>query len=313
MTQKYTAHKLDFAASLDFSEILTNPILDIAARFWEDDRYRAFQVCYRSMRRIDDLIDDRKAGGERLTVEEIREYKQSIEGWLKVARAGQSTNAFMDEFLEVVRRYHIPLWPWERLCRAMIYDLEHDGFASLPTFLRYTEGAAIAPASVFTHLCGISYDNDRVVPPPYDIRRAARPLAVFSYLVHILRDFEKDQKARLNYFADSMMSESGVVTDDLIEIADGGQPTSAFRTLVRRYCEIAEYYRRKARQTLGWLLPQLAPRYQLSLEVIYGLYLQIFERIDPAGGSFTTSATNPEPAQVQERIKDIVGAFVPAS
>lgn len=52
--------KLDFDRNLDFQQILTNPILDIAARFWEDERYEAFKICYRSMRFIDDMVDDRK-------------------------------------------------------------------------------------------------------------------------------------------------------------------------------------------------------------------------------------------------------------
>jgi hypothetical protein len=52
---------IDFAIDVEFDKILTNPILDIAARFWEKDRYEAFKVCYRSMRVIDDLVDNRKA------------------------------------------------------------------------------------------------------------------------------------------------------------------------------------------------------------------------------------------------------------
>ena len=61
---------LDFAVNLDFSEILTNPILDIAARFWDDDRYAAFKICYRSMRLIDDLVDERKESGGPITQQE---------------------------------------------------------------------------------------------------------------------------------------------------------------------------------------------------------------------------------------------------
>ena len=55
---------LDFAREIPFDEILTNPILDIAARVWEQDRYDAFKICYRSMRRLDDLVDHRKETGE---------------------------------------------------------------------------------------------------------------------------------------------------------------------------------------------------------------------------------------------------------
>lgn len=46
---------------LDFQQILTNPILDIAAHVWEEERYNAFKICYRTMRILDDLVDDRKS------------------------------------------------------------------------------------------------------------------------------------------------------------------------------------------------------------------------------------------------------------
>jgi hypothetical protein len=37
------------------------PILGIASQFWEDARQDAAVICYRSIRDIDDLIDNRKA------------------------------------------------------------------------------------------------------------------------------------------------------------------------------------------------------------------------------------------------------------
>ena len=55
----------------DFQDILTNPILDIAARFWDDERYDAFKICYRSMRVVDNLVDDRKSSGDGISRVEI--------------------------------------------------------------------------------------------------------------------------------------------------------------------------------------------------------------------------------------------------
>ncbi|RKX26984.1 MAG: hypothetical protein DRP45_02205 [Candidatus Zixiibacteriota bacterium] len=308
MVTKYTG-ELDFAQGLDFSQILTNPILDIAARFWETDRYKAFRVCYRSMRLIDDLVDNRRILGTEISAEEADQLRKTMFDWLESTKQRTEADQSQQELYEVLERFRVPLWPWEKLCQSMAYDLEHNGFASFHQFLRYTEGAAIAPASVFMHLCGVRRDANKYVPPGYDIRKAARPLALFSYLVHILRDFQKDQQSGLNYFADDLLLKHSLQVSDLRQIADGKPATSSFRALMGNYKSFAEYYREKARRTINELSSCLEPRYGLSLEIIYGLYLQIFERVDPESGVFTEKELNPTPAQVQVRIEDIVAEF----
>lgn len=220
---------IDFAADVDFDRILTNPILDIAANFWEKDRYRAFQITYRSMRRLDDLVDNRKATGQKLTEDECKQYQAMMLDWIESVRRKESQAGFQSDFLDIMSKFSIPINPWERLCQAMIYDLSHDGFESLNLFLKYSEGAAVAPASIFMHLCGIRMDDNTVTPPPYDIQDTARPLAVFSYLVHIMRDFQKDQLENLNYFADDILSKYQIDRESLRKMAIAGEPNKALR------------------------------------------------------------------------------------
>ncbi|PWB72362.1 hypothetical protein C3F09_06695 [candidate division GN15 bacterium] len=309
MSQSRTG--LDFALDLDFGAILKNPILDIAAHVWDADRYEAFRVCYRSMRIIDDIVDERKATGAQIDGNEVTELSRQMESWLESIRDGAVADEFAAQFSATLHRFDIPLWPWERLCRAMVYDLTHDGFGTFLTFARYAEGAAISPAAIFVHLCGAQSAGNGYQRPAYDIRWAARPLALFSYLVHIIRDFEMDQRNNLQYYADSVLNQCGIGRRELKEIALAGEPTPAFRALMKRYCAIAEYYRRHARERVDRVLPYLAPRYQLSLELIYNLYLQIFERIDPEGGSFTTRALNPSVEELHARIAQTIEHFRP--
>jgi len=300
----------DFGSDKDFKEILTNPFLDIAARFWDKPRYEAFQVCYRSMRFVDDLVDDRKAAGTPISEKEVARYREMIVSWLDGIRTRTALNAFQTELVATFDRYAIPLWPWERLCRAMIYDLKHDGFKSFRVFLRYAEGAAIAPASVFTHLCGVGDGSEGCyLSPTYDVREAARSLALFSYLVHILRDFQKDQLRGLNYFAEDILTTRSLTPADLRRVAEGGKISDGLRDLIGQYRGIADYYRRKARHTLDDLADALKPRYRLSLEVIYGLYCLVFERIDPRGGRFTEDELNPSPLEIRNRIEQIASDF----
>ncbi len=302
----------DFQTDLgkDFSEILTNPFLDIAARFWDRPRYDAFRVCYRSMRYIDDLVDDRKVSGEPITDTEVAIYENQIQYWVSAIGERPVREESLVELAETIDRFAIPSWPWERLCKAMIYDLKHDGFHNFRGFLRYTEGAAIAPASVFTHLCGVQGDDTQgFSPPTYDIRQLARPLALFSYLVHIVRDFEKDQLSGLNYFAADMLQSRSLTPKDLRRAAETCKIPDSIRDLIGAYRAAADYYRNKARKTLDILAVSLEPRYRLSLEVIYGLYMLVYERIDPVSGDFTEKELNPAPAEIQARLEAVASNF----
>lgn len=303
--------RLDFATGLDFSQILTNPILDIAARVWADDRYAAFRTCYRSMRRIDDLVDHRKAGGHPLSPTEAHQFERVVIGWLESMQRHEAGDQFQKEFLTTLDQFAIPLWPWERLCSAMVYDLSHNGYSTFHQFLRYTEGAAVAPAAVFMHLCAIRQTDQGVLPPPFDIHLASRHLAVFSYLVHILRDWQKDHREQLNYFSSDILDTCGITVPEIRKLAEEDSVTYEFRLLLGRYVEITEFYRRKARAMLDRIMPQLEPRYQLSLELIYQLYLQIFERVDPEGMSVSGAVFGPPPDAVQLRINQTIARFIP--
>ncbi len=306
VTNNYT--NIDFASEIEFDKILTNPILDIAARFWEKDRYEAFKVCYRSMRVIDDLVDFRKASGEELSESEIVLITKQIQDWLEALKNNSPIDSFQGSLLDTMTEFNIPIWPWERLAKAMIYDLNHNGFRTFLIFLRYCEGAAIAPASIFMHLCGLKPDKSNVFT---DIRKAARPLALFSYIVHILRDFQKDQQASLNYFAEDILISEDVTLQDLKDTAEGKIIKPEFRALIGKYHQIGEYYRKMSRTNLDNILPMLSPQYQLSLNVIYGLYLQIYKRVKPLNGVFSTTELNPEPSEIKDELNLIISEFKP--
>ncbi len=291
----------------EFEKILTNPILDIAARFWDEERYHVFKVCYKSMREIDDLVDNRKASGTSLSKSEVRDYTDRIQYWSKNILNGTHSS----ELSQIVRQFQIPVWPWQRLGKAMIYDLEHNGFESFQTFLRYCEGAAISPASIFMHLCGIKERSGKHQLSAFDIRKAARPLALFSYLVHIMRDFEKDQRRNLNYFADDILLRNGLNKDELNEMVRKQSTDDRIRALFSEYKRIAAYYQKFALKTFKHLLPELAPKYQLSLHIIYSLYSHLYEKIDPHHQAYSETDLNLSPFEVQQRINLTVSSFRP--
>ena len=298
--------KIESVPIPDFEQILTNHILDIGARFFENERYEAFRVCYRSMRAVDDLIDNRKMNDATISDEEKEQLSSKIK---ELVSKGSDIIQIGAQLEETREKFHIPFWPWEKLCRAMVYDVYHNGFKTFQAFLEYAEGAAASPASIFMHLCGATKEEGGYKSPKFDIMESARPIARFCYLVHIIRDFQKDQLSNLNYFADDILAEYGLTTADLKEMASTGKITPEFRKMIEKYQAYAEEYRKEARASIDKVSSFLEPRYQLSLEVIYSLYCQIYERIDVQNGVFSAEELNPLPEEIKKRIDLTVSAF----
>jgi phytoene/squalene synthetase len=293
---------LEIFDSIDFEKIRDHPNILIAANFWEADRYSAARTCYKFMRTIDDLIDDHKALKKVITPGERQQFVDDVETWVSMIFNGNSSSPDQAELTETIKRFQIPSWPLEAFAKSMIYDIFNDGFPSVEDFLKYAGGASVAPAAIFVHLAGLRKENGIFIEPSFDVKEAARSCAIFSYLVHIIRDFQKDQLNNLNYFADDLIEKYSLSRLGLYEIATGASVPDGFRKMIREYHDLAEEYRVKTYRCINSIWPHLEPRYQLSLEIIFELYLMVYERIDPEKGSFDTDKLNPTPAESKERV-----------
>lgn len=293
---------LEIHNSIDFDKIKDHPNILIASNFWEQERYCAAKTCYKFLRIIDDMIDDHKSRNKFIAQDERKEFVSNVNEWLKMIIVSEECNPAQHDLVETVRRFRIPLWPLEDFAASMIYDINNDGFPTLEAFLSYSKGASVAPASIFVHLNSLSKRGVDFEDPPFDVRWAATPCAIFSYLVHIIRDFRKDQINNLTYFADDLIEKNGLTRKDLREFADGRPANPGFRNLIKTYYTLAEDYLHKTIDILKTIKPLLEPRYQLSLEIIFDLYVMVFERIDPDKGEFTTEELNPTPDETRERV-----------
>jgi phytoene/squalene synthetase len=301
----------DIFNSIDFHSIMDHPNILIAARFWEEDRYCAAKTCYKFMRTIDDLVDNHKAANKIIAPGERKKFIANVNDWLNMVIKSEECNPLQKELAETINRFKIPLWPLEAFARSMIYDINNDGFPTLESFLEYSQGASVAPASIFVHLNGISEKDGNYENPPFDVRETATSCAIFSYLVHIIRDFQKDQINNLSYFADELIEKYRLTRHDLKEVAWGHLVSNNFRNLISEYYNLADTYRLKTYDIIKKIRPLLEPRYQLSLEVIFELYLMVFERIDIRNGKFTTEELNPTPEETKKRVYDTIMSFKP--
>jgi len=296
--------------SIDFRHINDHPNILVAAKFWSHERYSAAETFYKFMRRIDDLIDDYKASHKTITQPDKKEFVRKVNDWLKMIIDSGDHNPFREEMIRAIQKFSIPLWPLEDFAKAMIYDIQNDGFPTLEAFLGYSRGASVAPASIFVHLNGLVKKNGRLEPPGFDVREAAMPCAIFSYLVHIIRDFQKDQLNNLNYFADDLIARYRMTRFDLKEIAYGHPVSDSFRKLIQEYYSLADEYRMKTVDVINKIRPLHEPRYQLSLEIIFNLYLMVFEKIDVVKGNFKTAELNPTPEETRQRVYDTIINFI---
>ena len=190
----------------------------------------------------------------------------------------------------------------EAFAKSMIYDINNDGFPTLEAFLDYARGASVAPASIFVHLIGLTRKEGKNDVPPFDVIAVATPCAIFSYLVHIIRDFQKDQLANLSYFADDLILKHTLTRQKLHEFAEGRPVNENFRRMIGEYYRLADHYRLATYDVMQQIRPLLEPCYQLSLEIIFNLYLLVFEKIDPENSRFTTEELDPSPEENRERV-----------
>ena len=295
--------------SIDFDKIVDHPNILIAAHFWESERYEAAKTCYKFMRAIDDLIDNYKSEHHTISQIDKANFENDVNTWINTVLNLTRYNDAQNELTETIQRFRIPSWPLEAFAKSMVYDIYHDGFPTLQAFLNYAGGASVAPASIFVYLCGMTKVDGEYIPPAFDVKEVAMPCAIFSYLVHIIRDFVKDHTHNLNYFPDDLIMKYNLDRTKLLEMAQGGEITQGFREMIRVLYTVADEYRIKTYNIMQEIIPKLESRSRLSLEIIFDLYLMVFERIDIKNGTFSHEELNPTPLEIKQRVRKVIGEF----
>ena len=85
--------------------------------------------------------------------------------------------------------------------------------------------------------------------------------------------------------------------------------TPGFWNLIRELYEVADIYKVKTSEMIQEIKPHLESRCQLSLEIIFALYLMVFERIDIENGTFPTKELNPTTEEIKKRVGQVIERF----
>ena len=107
--------------------------------------------------------------------------------------------------------------PFERLAAAMHRDAARGTMEDWADFLDYCEGATVAPTFVFLLLLASDDDGHSVVGAG-QLWPHARTLGIYCYIVHIMRDLEKDADAG-SHLLTIPRSHFADLADDLEQLA----------------------------------------------------------------------------------------------
>ena len=248
-----------------------------------------FACCYAAMRVLDDVVDESYVVAAERSKEETLAY---VDLWRTQAEAAASGNfvvsasAIEPEIFDALNAYlgssRIGAMPWRHLAKAMRRDINREAIEDWIGFEAYCSGAAIAPAEVFIYILSCRIDGElRTVstlprPPLY----YARDLALFCYLIHILRDLAHDARRHENLIVlpRAVLEEFGL---------DGGGLVAALRAkdlislqgLADALVERATQHLSSGERRLREIAPELSDNANQVLGQLVARYVDTFEQL----------------------------------
>jgi phytoene/squalene synthetase len=180
---------------------------------------------------------------------------------------------------------------WENFFAAMHSDIERPRLKTFEEFLDYTEGASVAPTTIYLCLIAASADAGAEspryrLPEGFDLIACGRALGTFAYLGHILRDMAEDLatgEEGLVYLAAEDMRlhdvDEALMRRDLART----EASPALRALVRDLGQRAEEFLATGRQLCLPLADQLQPDCAYILELIVTIYEEVLAKIASHG------------------------------
>lgn len=275
--------------------------------FADPARYDAFCSLYALMRVIDDRVDDLPQDPGSFDAAAEHDVLRSWEEALFAAAGGAEpapglgTRCGMPEARQLVtgaagamERFPFPPSLWRNFFVAMHRDVEQVRFATYDEFLEYTEGASVAPTSIYLYLVAAgNADGSGVyrLPEGFDLVRCGRQLGLFSYLAHILRDLALDLgtgERGLLYVAREDLDRFGLDETMLREDLARGRARNELRRLAAELARRARAARDRGAAYLDALDGRLEADCGFILEVILAIYGQALEKL--AAASFDPMA-----------------------
>lgn len=277
--------------------------------FVDRERYRAFCSLYAVMRVVDDRIDDIPSRSELSREERLTEHRV-VDAWRDALLGPTQEDSGPDAHLaslcphpqaeDLLRAAHeaMAIFPcptslWENFFAAMHSDIERPRLQTFKEFLDYTEGASVAPTTIYLCLITASIDAESraesprySLPEGFDLIACGRALGTFAYLGHILRDMAEDLatgEEGLVYLAAEDMRLHGVDEAMMRQDLARTEASPALRALVRDLGQRAAEFLATGRQLCLSLADKLQPDCAYILELIVTIYEEVLAKIASHG------------------------------
>ncbi len=213
-----------------------------------------FFPAYCAMRVIDDEVDDiflalddaARNARRPMVAARVEQWRNGVVAALEgrfVADENSDDARIFTAMNATLGRSNIGTDAFHGLADAMQRDVAERSLATWQDFLHYAEGAAVAPAAVFVYILAAKVRRDgsshaELGKPCADY---ARHLAIFSYLVHILRDLKEDAERAPQHLTlpDDLLVQAGLDKHSLQTAARDGDD-AVLAPLVGTIAELCE-------------------------------------------------------------------------
>ena len=158
-------------------------------------------------------------------------------------------------------------------------DIKGSDMQSWDDFLHYCKGATIAPASIYIYLLAATYTKEKhfEYKLPHELSYYARDLAIYCYIVHIVRDLTKDAIAspRLITIPNELLFENGLSRSTLLSSLKNKDP--AIVNLANNLIQRAEPFYCNGHKVLFELNKLLGFSEKIALNKLIGVYDQLYK------------------------------------
>ena len=190
----------------------------VMARVLGSQRGNAIAALYGFARVADDAVDEPAPGD---TPERIRARLRSMREELRRAVAGESQDPRFAVLGETIRRYRIPLQPFDDMVAGVSMDIEPTRFATFADLELYCYRVAGTVGLMITPVAGYRAESRAL--------EHAKTLGTAMQLTNILRDVGEDQRRGRVYLPEEDLRRFGVSDAGLA----AGRIDASFRALMQ--------------------------------------------------------------------------------